>query len=439
MTRFFTLLAFVFCCSLLLAQSNLATVNGVVTDPSLNTVLNAEVRMRSAETGAIRAAKTGPTGRFEIPGLTPGEYTIEAQAAGFAITRHSIRLEVGQNMRLDLGLTIGEAKTSVDVSSTVEMLKTEDAALGEVEETKSVHELPLNGRMLLDLALTVPGSHQGHGAQTGSMNPLYWRPGQGSSLTIGGNRPNANYFLIDGATNTDPTFNTQNLSLSPDAVREFQVQTGSYSAEMGGAGGGQINIMTKTGTARYHGTVYEFHRTGAMDAHSFNEDPGGKFLVQNNFGAAIGGPLAGKKTFFFANYEGLRKVRAVTSIGTVPTGEEAAGDFSGSGVNIFNPFSQQANPNYNPAIPISKSNPVNFRDPFPNNAIPRSLLNPAATTMLGKYVPRPNTMDMGAMIMDGVPSVVGAGNDSNNLLDQRNQRSFSDQGTLRVDRVFERG
>jgi hypothetical protein len=439
MARFLNVLALVFCCSPLPAQSNLATVNGVVTDPSLNTVLNAEVRARSVETGAVRTAKTGPTGRFEIPGLTPGEYAIEVQAAGFAMTKHAVRLEVGQNMRLDLGLTIGEAKTSVDVSSTVEMLKTEDAANGEVVETKSVHELPLNGRMLLDLALTVPGSHQGHGAQTGSMNPLYWRPGQGSSLTVGGNRPNANYFLIDGATNTDPTFNTQNLSLSPDAVREFQVQTGSYSAEMGGAGGGQINIITKGGTSKYHGTAYEFLRNGAMDAHSFNEDPGGKFLVQNNFGAAVGGPLAGKKTFFFANYEGLRKVRAVTSIGTVPTEEEAAGDFSGSGVNIFNPFSQQANPNYNAAIPVSKANPVNFRDPFPNNSIPRSLLNPAATTMLGKYVPRPNTMDMGAMIMDGVPSVVGAGNDSNNLLDQRNQRSFSDQGTLRVDRVFERG
>jgi hypothetical protein len=439
MARFLKLLALAIYGSLLLAQSNLATVNGVVTDPSLKTVLNAEVRARSAETGSVRTATTGSTGRFEMPGLTPGEYTIEVQAAGFAVMKHTVRLEVGQNMRLDLGLTIGEAKTSVDVSSIAETLKTEDASIGEVVETKSVHELPLNGRMLLDLALTVPGSHQGHGAQTGSMNPLYWRPGQGSSLTIGGNRPNANYFLIDGASNTDPTFNTQNLSLSPDAVREFQVQTGSYSAEMGGAGGGQINIITKSGTSKYHGTAYEFLRNGAMDAHSFNEDPGGKFLVQNNFGAAIGGPLASKKTFFFANYEGLRKVKAVTSIGTVPTAEEAAGDFSGSGVNIFNPFSQQANPNYDPANPVSRTNPINFRDPFPNNVIPQSLLSPAALTMVNKYVPRPNAMDMGAMIMDGVPSVVGAGNDSNNYLDQRNQRSFNDQGTLRVDRVFERG
>src|SRR3954464_2919512 len=149
MANFLKVLAFACYCSVLSAQSNLAAVNGMVTDPSQKAVLNAEVRARNAETGSVRTVTTGSTGRFEIPGLTPGEYAIEIQAAGFAVAKHSVRLEVGQNMRLDLGLTIGEAKTSVDVSSTVEMLKTEDAAIGEVVETKSVHELPLNGRMLL--------------------------------------------------------------------------------------------------------------------------------------------------------------------------------------------------------------------------------------------------------------------------------------------------
>jgi hypothetical protein len=423
------------------AQSNLATINGTITDPGGRTVAQAEVRVRSAETAALRLALTGPAGQFEIPGLVPGEYRIEVQAAGFAIAKHSLRLEVGQNARLDLSLTIGEATTSVDVTARTETLKTEDTSLGEVVETKSVRELPLNGRMLLDLALTVPNSHAGHGAQMGDMNPLYWRPGQNSSLVIGGNRPNANYFLIDGTANTDPTFNTQNLSLSPDAVREFQVQTGAYSSEMGGGGGGQINIVTKSGTSKYHGTVYEFLRNGAMDAHSFNEDPGGKFLVQNNFGAAIGGPLpfAGKKMFFFANYEGLRRVKAITSIGTVPTEAEASGDFSGAGVNIFNPFSSRPNPDYDPARPVSRTNPQILRDPFPNNVIPPSLLSPAALIVLKKYVPRPNSEGMGAMFMNGVPSVVGAGNDANNFLDQRNARNVTDQGTVRVDRVFDRG
>ena len=192
------------------AQSNLASIAGVITDPTMNAVPAAQVRARSEETGAVRTTLTGPGGEFEISGLMPGSYTVEVEAEGFAVARHEVRIEVGQSVRLDLGLTLGEHKTTIEVGARAETLKTQDASLGEVVEAHSVANLPLNGRMLLDMALTVPGSHVGHGAQTGSMNPLYWRPGQASSLTIGGNRPNANYFLIDGATNTDPTFNTQN-------------------------------------------------------------------------------------------------------------------------------------------------------------------------------------------------------------------------------------
>jgi hypothetical protein len=103
------------------------------------------------------------------------------------------------------------------------------------------------------------------------MNPLYWRPAQRSAVSIGGARPNANYFLLDGSTDTDPTFNTLSLSPSPDAVQEFKVQTGSYTAEMGGAGGGQINIVTRTGSNQFHGTAYEFLRNNVFDAHTFND------------------------------------------------------------------------------------------------------------------------------------------------------------------------
>ena len=419
-------------------QSNLATINGDITDPSSQAVPNATVTIRSTETGAVRSTISNLTGAYQIPGVAPGEYTIEAASVGFATSSRTVRLEVGQNARLDFALTIGEKRTTVEAEARADSLKTEDASIGEVVEAKAVQELPLNGRMLLDLALTVPGSHQGHGAQTGDMNPLYWRPGQGSSLTIGGNRPNANYFLVDGVTNTDPTFNTQSISLSPDAVREFQVQTGSYSAEMGGAGGGQVNIVTRGGTSKYHATVYEFLRNGALDASSFNEMEGGRFLVQNNFGGAVGGPVYGKKTFFFGNFEGLRKVRAQTMIDTVPTAEEAAGDFSAAGVTIFNPFSAAANPNFDATRPVSAANPQIIRSSFPDNRIPANLLSRAATGML-KYVPRPNTDDMGGMTMDGQPTVIGAGKDANNYIDQRNERLSTNQGTLRIDRVFDRG
>jgi hypothetical protein len=278
------------------------------------------------------------------------------------------------------------------------------------------------------------------------MSSLYWRPGERSAVSIGGSRPNANYFLLDGATNTDPTFSTQNLSPSPDAVQEFEVQTGSYSADMGGAGGGQINIVTRSGSSHFHGTAYEFLRNGDMDAHSFNQMGGSNFLVQNNFGASFGGPVKHTgKSFFFLNYEALRHVELDAMVDTVPTATEASGDFSKSGVNIYDPASAPTanNPNYNPSLPASPSNPEYIRQQFSYNGvlnvIPPSRLTPAATIMLNKYTPLPNTSNMGGSTMMGQPTVIGAGNDANNYLDTRKEHMTDDQGTVRVDHSFANG
>ncbi len=422
-----------------MAQSNFATLRGGVEDPQQRPVTGAILQLKSVATGEVRTATVNNDGLFEIAALKPGEWALEIRAAGFAPVNRKVQLEVDQQMRLDLTLRLGPEKTSVDVVGRAEVLKTSDASVGEVIEPQSIRELPLNGRMLLDLAIIVPGSHMSHGAQTGETNPLYWRPGQASAISVGGNRPNANYFLLDGVSNTDPTFNTQNLSLSPDAVQEFKVQTSSYLAEMGGAGGGQVNIVTRSGSSQLHGTAYEFLRNDKLDARSFNETMGNSHLVQNNVGGSLGGPLLGKKTFFFANYEGLRMTQAMTATDTVPTAAEAAGDFSASGTTIFNPFSAHPNPNYDPSKPITPANPQIIRDPFTGNKIPANLMSPVAATFLGKYTPRPNITGGMAMDMMGQPSVVGAGLDSNNFMDVRNMRHVTDQGTLRIDRVFDRG
>lgn len=398
------------------------------------------MQVKSVATNAVRSVVVNGDALYDFASLAPGEYELEIQSPGFATQTRRLRLEVGQQMRLDVAMSLDKAKETVEVVSFAESLKTTDASLGEVVEQQSIRELPLNGRMLLDLALTVPGSHMSHGAQAGNLHPLYWRPGQASALSIGGSRPNANYFLLDGVTNTDPTFNTQNLSVSPDAVLEFSVQTGSYSAEMGGAGGGQVNIASRGGTSQFHGTAYEFLRNNAFDARNFNEMEGVNHLVQNNFGASLGGPMIGQKLFFFANFEGLRKTMNMTSVSTVPTDLEAIGDFSGSGVNIFNPFSAHSNPNYDPSKPVSAKNPETLRDQFPGNVIPAILLQKAPSIMLSKYTPLPNAAGAGmGMSMMGAPTVVGAGQDSNNYLDNRNQHLDNDQGSFRMDRIFSAG
>jgi hypothetical protein len=423
-------------------QSNYAYLSGTILDPQNRVLAGASVQLTSLSTRAARRVSSNDQGIFQISGLLPGDYELNVQAPGFAALTQALRLEVGQQLNLDLTLKLASISNTVQVEAGVlDTLHTSDAAVGEVIESSSIRNLPLNGRMLIDLVLTVPGAHMSHGAQAGDMNPLYWRPGQRSAVSIGGNRPNANYFLLDGTTDTDPTFNTLNLSPSPDAVQEFKVQTGSYSAEMGGAGGGQINIVTKAGTNQFHGTAYEFLRNGALDANTF-ADMGQNFLVQNNFGASLGGPIIRNKTFFFLNFEGLRHSKADTMIDTVPTAMEAMGDFSQSGTTIYNPFSAHANPHFDPSKPISPTNPQVIRDPFPGNIIPSNLINKAALMFLQKYVARPN-MDMGmmgcGMTMMGQPIVFGAGVDCNNFVDTRTEHHVTDQGTIRIDHLLARG
>jgi hypothetical protein len=426
------------------AQSNYAVVRGSILDPQRRPVAGAHVHITADGTGAMREVTAGATGLYEVAGLLPGSYTVTVDSAGFRQASEGLVLEVGQEATIDVQLHLASDTQTVTVHAASELLETQSASVGAVVDQRSVDSLPLNGRMLIDLVLTVPGAHLSHGAATGDMNPLYWRPGQRSAVSIGGSRPNGNYFLLDGATNTDPTFSTQNLSASPDAVLEFQVETGSYSADMGGAGGGQINIVTRSGTGKFHGTAYEFLRNGALDAHAFNQMGGSNFLVQNNFGASIGGPLPHLgKTFFFVNYEGFRNVETMAMVDTVPTAAEASGDFSQSGVNIYDPTTTQPNPGYNPSLPVSKTNPQYIRQQFQYNGvlnvIPPERLTQAATIMLNQYTPQPNTMDMGSMTMMGQPTVVGAGNDANNYLDMRKQRMNNDQGTLRFDHSFSHG
>ena len=426
-----------------LGQSNYARLSGTVFDPQQQAVPGASVQLTSDSTHASRHGTTNDQGMFQVNGLLPGQYKFSVHAAGFAALTQTITLEVGQQMTLDVTLKLSSVSSTVEVNTdTVNVLRTTDASVGEVVEPTSIQNLPLNGRMLIDLALTVPGTHESHGAQAGDMSPLYWRPGQRSAISVAGNRPNANYFLLDGATNTDPTFNTINFSPSPDSVQEFKVQTGSYSAEMGGAGGGQINIVTRTGANEFHGTAYEFLRNDVFDARTFTEMESSNHLVRNNFGGSFSGPIIRNKGFFFFNYEGLRHTRSQTMVATVPTEEEINGDFAMSGATIFNPFSARPNPAFDPTRPVSPGNPQIIRDPFPDNMIPDNLIDPKAAAFLRKYIPRPN-LEMGmmgcGMTMMGAPTVVGAGMDCNNYLDVRNAHHVTDQATIRYDHTLSGG
>lgn len=419
------------------AQASGAHIDGIIRDAQGLPLPNVQVALTETQTGLARNVETTNEGAYQFVSLNPGQYQLAAVLPGFDSPLRSLTLEVNQYIRLDLVMQVGALKQEVEVVGSAALVRTADASLGEVIEPTLTTELPLNGGHVLDLALMAPAVHQGYGMQTGNYNPLYWRPSQNSALSVGGGRPNANYFLLDGSTDTDPTFNTLSFSPSPDAVREFKVQTGSYSAEFGGAGGAQVNIVTKSGGNALHADAYEFVRSNTFDARTFMDPSNIPHLAQNEFGGSVGGPIRKNSTFFFANWEGFRLSNGLAQIETVPTAKEQMGDFSASGVTIYDPSTSQANPDYNPSLPTSPSNPAVLRSPFPNDTIPSGRVNSVATGMLA-HVPLPNVAEGTMMGMSTQPGV-GTGADSNNYLDLRNNRNFSNQGTVRVDQNMPHG
>ena len=168
------------------SQSNYAVLHGSVSDAQHRAIVGASVQLKSTSTEFVRRVDTNEVGLFEIPGLLPDDYELKITAPGMALLTQKLQLEVGQKLTLDLILQLQSVAQTIDVADLPETIRTRDASVGEVIEPQSIRELPLNGRMLIDLVLTLPGAHVSHGAQTGDMNPLYWRPGQRSAITIGG-------------------------------------------------------------------------------------------------------------------------------------------------------------------------------------------------------------------------------------------------------------
>ena len=407
--------------SALHAQGNTATLVGTTVDEQHLRLPGVALLLQSVEGGLKRNLTSAPDGSFMFTALPPGEYKLSAAVSGFQPAEMHVTLEVNEQTRFDVVLSVAAQSETVQVSEAMPLLHPNEAAVGEVVDKEHVAQLPLNGRQFMELTLLVPGVHTSHGASMGNMSALYWRPGQSSAISVSGGRPNSNTYLLDGTVNTDPAFNTYVISLSPDAIREFQIETGTYTAELGGAGTGQVNVVTKSGTNSFHGSAYEFLRNSAMDARDFTSPSNLPHFSQNQFGATAGGPVWKDHTFFFTSYEGFRMVQGQSNIMSVPSAAARTGNFSGI-ANIYNPNLTQPNPAYDPNRPVSTSNPQFLRPQFDNNTIPDRLINPIAKRVLSQFVPLPN-----------LPG------ESNNFLDTRAQRLSNDQGDVRIDQILSGG
>jgi hypothetical protein len=312
------------------AQVDTATVTGTVRDSSGAVLPNVTVTATEMDTGIRTAAKTASDGHYVITPLKIGKYSVSADATGFQReTRQNIVLDVQQNQRLDFQLHVGSVSQTAEVISEAPLLETETASLGQVVTAQQVEELPLNGRRYTDLAeLTAGVAKVTEGPVNGGNSPT--NGNAGGSFAVNGTRGDQNDFILDGIDNVSNDNADVAILSSVDAIAEFKIQTSNYSPEFGRGGGAVINASTKSGTNNLHGEVWEFLRNQAFDARGFFEQPTDRKAPykQNQFGAALGGPIKRDKAFFFVDYEGTRIHSAQTDFASVPLAGESTGNFS---------------------------------------------------------------------------------------------------------------
>jgi hypothetical protein len=379
-------------CHELRGQTLDTSILGTATDSSGAVLPGATVTVLSPATGIKKTAVTGTSGEYAVTYLTPGTYDVTVEAKGFTSQRRTgIVLQLNQQDKIDFTLGVGGSQQTVQVEATQPLLQSENAALGAVIGAERTANLPLNGRKFDDLAVLTPG--------VSVYNPdLHSSSTDGSTISSNGGRSTWGQINVDGITMVNNRHAYVNLFPSIDAIEEFTVQTGDYSAQYGGSAGANVNIQLKSGTNHFHGTLFEFIRNDAVDARNyFRPAPLPKnILKQNQFGATLGGPIIKDRTFFFLSYEGLRSIQEFPSTANVLTPAERTGDFSATSTPIINPLSPT-------------------REAYPNNQIP---VNPISANIINTYMPLPNSSG------------------STNYAGVKSGRLSVDQGIVRVDHKF---
>lgn len=379
------LVAVVLLAGLAWAQSPTASVVGRVTDPSGAVVPGTAVTVRNVETNIPQKGVSNAAGDFTIPYLNPGRYVLAATATGFQThQRGEFLLEVSQVLRLDVPLTVGATSESVTVNDVPPALNTETGARGEVTTQSEIKEMPLAGRNFSDLALL-----------SGGVIPR--GDGNDGSFSVNGGRADNTGFLLDGMNNTQRRNTGAVMNPPIEGVQEFKMLTSGFAAEYGRYAGGMLSVVTKSGTNRLRGSLYEFMRNDALDATGYF-DPGKGKLRRHQFGATVGGPVllpklydGRNRTFVLVTWDSLRLVDGESQRGLVPQPEMLRGDFS----RATDAFGR----------PIRITDTLS-RLPFPNNQIPPSRLDPVAAK-LGAYFPAPN------LTTGGVFNFVGQGDATN--------------------------
>jgi hypothetical protein len=314
-------------CAAAWAQTT-GALTGTVEDATGRVLAGVNLTVRHLETGMSRTAQTGPQGQYVLPAAPPGEYEIRAEMAGFRpYVRKGLRVTVGETAVVNLAMEVGSVDQAITVVAQASAVNTHSGELSYLVAEDAIRELPLNGRNYTDLALLQPGVVAYPHRDGGSV------VAHGLGISVNGQDPRANVFLLDGTPQNDitngPAGSAASTVLGTETIREFRVETNAYSAEFGRNSGGQINAISKSGSNDVHGSLYEFHRNDNFDARNFFDAAGKPEFKRNQFGGAVGGPIKRDKTFFFLGYEALRDRLGKTVSTVVPDAAARQGIFDG--------------------------------------------------------------------------------------------------------------
>jgi hypothetical protein len=457
------LLGFCACVSSLAwAQVTSGSLTGIVSDPTRAVIPGAKVVVTDVNKGYDYRTTTDSVGRYVIPNLLPSTYKIAVEAPGFkTYVRDGIVVDVGARVSADATLEVGATTQSVEVMGAAPLLSTQDAVTGQEVDRALINDLPLVGRAVFDLAFLAPGVIQAPGATFGPQN-------NGNNFVSNGGRNATAEVLIDGvaATTYEPNtaINTVLYTPSVDAVQEFKIMQNNYTAEEGFTGNTYVNMVLRSGTNQFHGSVYDFLRNDKLDANNwFTNAANGKIppLRRNQYGLTFGGPIKKDKTFFFVDWDGTREHSGSTHNAGVPSAAEKQGDFSeictspSQGNSSFNPIGLCKNSDYqlwdpysgqyvegtgrvlqtpipynNLATFISAGNPGLDGTPYQLAHVAGNLIDPVASKMI-QYYPTPN-VNVGTSAYDPYNNWSGSGINvnTNDQFDVRFDQKFTDRTTF---------
>ena len=429
------------------AQLYTGSIAGTVKDPSGAFLANAQVKATDAEKGFEFSATSDSAGRYVIRELPPSNYTVTASAPGFKSQRKDgVRIDVNQSASVDFSMAVGTVAEVVDVRAGAVELQTEDAETGQVVNRRFINDLPLIDRNILALTSLAPGVTEMND-QCGAVDCL------STNFVSNGSRGASADFLLDGAsaTNSEPNGGITSVTYlpSPEAVEEFKVQQTNFSAEYGFSGASVVNVVSRSGTNKFHGSVYEFFRDDSLDANDWfanrNGDPIPP-LRRHNYGGTIGGPIFKNRTFFFFDYDYRTENGASTANAGVPSDAMRAGDFgelcaeeggtfNGSGRcstdagQIWDPWSGVFSNNAGGIVRsqfIPFNNIAAYTSPGPANQTLGNLIDPVAQKMMS-YFPEPNVTG-GSFLQNWFAS--GASHSSNRQFDIKIDHRFTQNNLL---------